>query len=128
MAAEWTTLASLPQSSLAQRYVSGVIQTSLQLTVTVRYDPVVVTFLKYNLVMSSEWSTLDSLPHSPLAQKYVSSVIQTSLEITVTLTRDPDLELYVLYVIHKQNWVISAESSTLDSLPHSTPAQRYLSG
>jgi hypothetical protein len=98
-------------SSLAQRYVSGVIQTALQLTVTVRYDPDVVTFLKQNWFMSAEWCTLDSLTHSSLAQKYVSGDIQTSLEITVTVTCDlelpvtvicfPELDLYVLYVILK---------------------------
>jgi hypothetical protein len=47
-------------SSLAQSYVSGVIQTSLELTVTVIFDPE-LDFLKLNWVMSAEWNTLDSL-------------------------------------------------------------------
>jgi hypothetical protein len=48
-------------SSLAQRYVYGVIETSLQLTVTVIFIPE-LEFLKQNLFMSAEWSTRDSLP------------------------------------------------------------------
>jgi hypothetical protein len=48
---------------------------------------------------------------SYLAQRFVSEVIQTSLELPVTVTCDP--ELYFI----KQNWVMSAEWSTLDSLP-----------
>jgi hypothetical protein len=52
-------------SSLAQGYVSGVIQISLQLTVTVIYDPE-LDFLKQNWVMTAEWSTLDSLRPIPL--------------------------------------------------------------
>jgi hypothetical protein len=59
--------------------------------------------------MSAEWSTLDSLPHSSLAQRYVSEVIQTSLELTVTLISDPELDLYMLYAILKQNWLMPAE-------------------
>jgi hypothetical protein len=47
-------------SSLAQRYVSGLIQTYLELTVTVIYDPE-LEFLKENWVMSAGWSTLDSI-------------------------------------------------------------------
>jgi hypothetical protein len=47
-------------SFLAQRYVSGVIQTYTELTVTVICDPE-LDFLKENWVMSAEWSTLDSL-------------------------------------------------------------------
>jgi hypothetical protein len=39
MSAEWSTLDSLPHSFLAQRYVSEVIQTSLELPVTVSCDP-----------------------------------------------------------------------------------------
>jgi hypothetical protein len=46
MSSEWSTPDSLPHSPLAQRYVSGVIQTSLQLTFTVKNDPEVVTILK----------------------------------------------------------------------------------
>jgi hypothetical protein len=61
MSAEWSTLDSLPHSSLAQRYVSGVIQTSLQLTVTVTSDTE-LDFLKENGVISAEWGTRDSLP------------------------------------------------------------------
>jgi hypothetical protein len=75
--------------------VSGVIQTSLQLTVTVRYDPEVVIFLKENWVMSAESSTLDSLPHFPLAQRYESRVILTSLEITVTVTWELEIPVTV---------------------------------
>jgi hypothetical protein len=47
-------------SSLAQRYVSEVIQISLKLTVTFIYDPE-LDFLKKNWVMCAEWNTLDSL-------------------------------------------------------------------
>jgi hypothetical protein len=97
-------------SSLAQRYVSGVIQTSLELTVSVTFDPE-LDFLKQNWVMSTEWSTLDSPPHSSLAQRYVSAVIQTSLQLTLTVTCDSELDFL------KQNWVMSTEWSTLDSLP-----------
>jgi hypothetical protein len=57
-------------SSLAQRYVSRVIQTTLQLTFRVTYDPE-LDFLKQNWVMSAEWSKFDSLPQSSLAQRYV---------------------------------------------------------
>jgi hypothetical protein len=112
--------------------VSGLIQTSLEITVAVTCDlvlPVTVicdpeldlyllyVILKQYWVISADWSTLDSLPHSSLAQRYVSEVIQTSLELPVTGTCHPDLELYVLYVILKENWVMSAEWSTRDSLP-----------
>jgi hypothetical protein len=97
-------------SSLAQRYVSGVIQTFLQLTVTVIYDPE-LDFLKQNWVMSPEWSTRDSIPHSSLAQRYVSVVIKPSLELIFTFTCDMELDFF------KQNWVISAEWITRDSLP-----------
>jgi hypothetical protein len=45
-------------SSVGQRYVSGVIQTSLELKVTVKYDPE-LDFLKQNWVMSAEWDKLD---------------------------------------------------------------------
>jgi hypothetical protein len=45
-------LTHLVPSSLAQRYLSGIIQTSLQLTVTDKYDPE-LDFLKQNWVMSS---------------------------------------------------------------------------
>jgi hypothetical protein len=47
-------------SSPAQRYVSGVIQTYMELTVTVIYDPE-LDFLKENWDMSAERSTHDSL-------------------------------------------------------------------
>jgi hypothetical protein len=39
MSAEWSTLDSLSHSSLAQRYVPEVIETSLELPVTVTCDP-----------------------------------------------------------------------------------------
>jgi hypothetical protein len=112
--------------------VSGVIQTSLEIIVAVTCDmelPVTVVcdpeldlymlyvILKQYWVISADWSTLDSIPHSSLAQTYVSEVIQTSLELPVTVTCDSDLDLYVLYVILKQHWVMSAEWSTRDSLP-----------
>jgi hypothetical protein len=64
----------------AQRYVSRVIQTSLELTHTVICDPE-LDFLKQNWFMSAEWSTLDSLPHSFLAQRYVSGEISDSSAI-----------------------------------------------
>jgi hypothetical protein len=108
MPAEWSTLESLPHSFLSQRYVSGVIQTSLQLTFRVTSDPE-LEFLTQNCVISAEWSTLESLPHSSLAQRYVSGVIQTSLQLTVTVTCDPELDYL------KQNWFRSAEWGTLDS-------------
>jgi hypothetical protein len=78
-------------SSLALSDVSGVIQTSLELTVTVTCDPE-LNFLKQNGVMSAEWSTLDSLPNSSLAQRYVSGVIQSSLQLTFTFIYDPELD------------------------------------
>jgi hypothetical protein len=132
MSAEWCTLDQIPHFNLAQRYVSGDIQTSLEITVTVTFDmelPVTVIcdrelylYLLYEIlkeywVISADWSTLDSHPHSSLAQSYVSEGIQTSLELQVTFTCDAELELYVLYLILKQNWVMSARWSTLDSLP-----------
>jgi hypothetical protein len=61
MPEEWSTRDSLPHSSLAQSYVSGVIKTSLELTVSVTFDPD-LDFLKQNCVMSAEWSIRDSLP------------------------------------------------------------------
>jgi hypothetical protein len=48
-------------SSRAQTYVSGLIQTFLELTVTVTSDSELV-FLKQNWVMSAEWSSRYSLP------------------------------------------------------------------
>jgi hypothetical protein len=47
-------------SSLAQRYVSRVIETSLQLTVAVIYEPE-PDILEQNWVMSAECFTLDSI-------------------------------------------------------------------
>jgi hypothetical protein len=47
-------------SFLAQRYVSGVIQKFLELTITIKYDPE-LDFLKQNWVMSAERDTFDSL-------------------------------------------------------------------
>jgi hypothetical protein len=96
-------------SSLPQRYVSGVLQTSLELTVTVTFYQE-LDFLKQNWVISAEWSTLDSPPHSSLAPRHVSGLIQTSLQLTITVICDPELDLL------KENWVMSAEWSTLDSL------------
>jgi hypothetical protein len=63
-------------SSLAQRYVSGLIQTFRKLTFTVTCDPE-LDFLKQNWVMSADWSTRVSIPHSSLAQRYFSGIIQT---------------------------------------------------
>jgi hypothetical protein len=57
-------------SSLAQTYVSGVIQTFLQLTITVTCVKD-LDFLKQNWVMSAEWSTFDSIP-----QLFLSSLAQ----------------------------------------------------
>jgi hypothetical protein len=61
MSAEWSTLDSLPHSSLAQRYVSEVIETSLELPVTFT-SYMELDFLKQNLFMSAEWGKPDSLP------------------------------------------------------------------
>jgi hypothetical protein len=64
MSAEWSTLDSLPPfppSSLAQSYVSVIIEKSMQLTVTITCDPE-LDFLKQNRVMYAEWSILDSIP------------------------------------------------------------------
>jgi hypothetical protein len=97
-------------SALSQRYLSGVIQTSLQLTVTDICDPE-LDFIKQNWVMSAEWKHLTHFLPSSLAQRYVSGVITTSLQLTVTDIFDPEHEFI------KQNCVISAEWSTLDSLP-----------
>jgi hypothetical protein len=104
-------------SSPAQSDVSVVIQTSLELTVTVTCDPE-LDFLKQNWVMSAEWSTLDSLFHSTLAQRYVSGVIQTFRKLTFTVTCDSEHDFL------KQKWVMSAKWSTRDSIPHSSLAQR----
>jgi hypothetical protein len=60
MSAEWSTLDSFPHSPLAERYVSGLIPTSLQLTVTVICDTE-LHFLKQNWVIFAEWSKLESL-------------------------------------------------------------------
>jgi hypothetical protein len=102
-------------SSLAQRYVSVVIQTSLQLTITVISDPELV-FLKQNWVTSADWSTLDSiLPFLCCTEicvqvnKDISGIVR--LQLTTTVTFDPELDLL------KQNWVMSAEGSTRDSFP-----------
>jgi hypothetical protein len=62
-------------SFLAQRYVSRVIQTSLQITVTVKFDPE-LDFPKQKWVMSEEWSTLDSLRPFLSCQRYLSGVIK----------------------------------------------------
>jgi hypothetical protein len=51
----------------------------------------------------------------------VTGVILASLELTFTVTCDPELDFL------KQNWVMSAECSKLDSLPHSSLAQRCVS-
>jgi hypothetical protein len=116
MSAEWSTLDSLPPflpSSPAHSNVSGVIETSLQLTFALIYDPE-LDFIKQNWDMSAAWSTLDSLPPflpSSLEQRYVSGLIERSLQLTVTVTCDPELDFL------KQNWVMSPEWSTLDSLP-----------
>jgi hypothetical protein len=77
-------------SSLAQRYVSAVIETYLQLTVTVKYDPE-LDFLKQNWVMSEEWGTLDSLRPFLACTEICVRLIQTSLQLTVTVTYNPEL-------------------------------------
>jgi FPC/CPF motif-containing protein YcgG len=74
MSAEWSTLDSLSHSSLAERYISGVIETTMQLTFMVTFDPE-LDFLKQNRFMSAVWSTLASLPPFSLAQRYESVVI-----------------------------------------------------
>jgi hypothetical protein len=89
-------------SSLAQRYVSGLIQTFRKLTLTVTCDPE-LDFLKQNWVMTAEWSTPDSIPYSSLARRFFSGIIHTFLELTVTITCDLELDFL------KQNWDISAE-------------------
>jgi hypothetical protein len=60
--------------------------------------------------MSAECSTRDSHLQSSLAQRYVSEIIQKPLELTVTVTCDTALDFL------KQNFVMSAECSRLDSL------------
>jgi hypothetical protein len=94
---------------VAQIYVSGVIQTSLELTFTVTYDPE-LDFLKENCVMSADWRTRDSLPPFLSCTEICVHVIKTSLQLTVTLICDPELDFL------KQKWVMSSERSTLDSL------------
>jgi hypothetical protein len=48
-------------SSVAQRYVSSVIQTSLQLRATDICDQELY-FIKQNWLMAAGWNSLDSLP------------------------------------------------------------------
>jgi hypothetical protein len=74
--------------------VSGVINASLEITVTLKFDPE-HEFFKQNSVMSAEGSTRDSLPNSSLGQRYVSGVIQTSLQLTVTLRYDPEVVIFL---------------------------------
>jgi hypothetical protein len=97
-------------SSVAQRYVSRVIQTSLELTVTVKFDPE-LDFLKQNLVMSAEWVTRDSLPHFLSCTEIFVRGCRDVAGIRVTVTCNPELEFL------NQNWVISAELSRPYSLP-----------
>jgi hypothetical protein len=101
--------------------VSGILQTSLELTVTVTYDPE-LDFLKENWVMSADWSTRDSLPPFLSCTEICVRNIHTSMQLTVTFTCDPELDFL------KQNWVISAEWGKLDSLPYASLAQIYVSG
>jgi hypothetical protein len=108
-------------SPLAQRYVSGIIQTSLQLTVTVTCDPELY-LLKQNWVIPAEWSKRDSLPHSSLAQRYVSGVIQKSLELSVTVTCDTELAFSNRIGLCLQSGV------HLSYFVPSFLAQRYVSG
>jgi hypothetical protein len=89
--------------------VSDVIYISLELTITVIYDPE-LDFLKQNWFMSVEWGTRNSLPPFLPCTEICVVVIETSLELTISVTCDPELEFL------KENWVISAEWSTLDSL------------
>jgi hypothetical protein len=96
-------------------------QMSLQLRVTVRCGPEVMTFLKHNWVKSAEWSNIDSLPDSSLKQRYVSGVIQKSLELTVTFS-------YELKLTFSNRTVLCLQSGV--HLTHSVPsslAQRYVS-
>jgi hypothetical protein len=102
-------LAHFFHSSLAERYISGVIQTTMQLTFTVTFDPE-LDFLKVNRIICLQCGV--HLPHfltSSLAQRYVSGLLQTYLQLTVTVTYDAELDSL------KQNWVMSAEWITLDS-------------
>jgi hypothetical protein len=91
MSAEWIKIDSLPHSSLAETYVFGVIQTSLEITLTVTFDPE-LDFLKQNCVMYAEWSTLDS--HAPFlfCTEICVGLIQTTLQLTVTVTFIQELE------------------------------------
>jgi hypothetical protein len=87
--------------------VSGLIGSSLQLTVKVTYDPE-LDFLKQNWVISAEWSTIDSLPlflPSSLAQRNVSGVIETSLQLTFAFTCDQEL----IFLKKKLGYVCSVE-------------------
>jgi hypothetical protein len=101
-------------SSLSQKYVSGVIQKFLELKYTVTCDPE-LDFLKQNCVMSAEQNTHDSL--SPFlscteicvrGNTDISGIVRLQLRVTVTF--EPELDFL------KQNWFMSAEWSTLDSL------------
>jgi hypothetical protein len=97
-------------SSLAQRYVSGLIQTFLELTVTVIYDPE-LDFLKKKWIMSAELSTRDIIPAFLSCIEICVGEIQTYLQLIFTVTSDQKLDFL------KQNWVMSAEWGTCDSLP-----------
>jgi hypothetical protein len=96
-------------SPLAQRYVSGVIETSLQLIITVTVIRNLTFSNRTGLCLQSGVHVTHFLPSS-LAQRYVSVVIQTSLQLTITVTCDPELDFV------KQNSFMSAEWSTLASL------------
>jgi hypothetical protein len=102
-------LTDIPPSYLAQRYLFGVIQTSLQLTFTVSSDPDRDFSNRTGIFLQSVVHLTDFFPSS-LALRYGSRLIQTSLQLTVTVKFDPGLEFL------KQNWIMSAEWSTFDSL------------
>jgi hypothetical protein len=73
--------------------------------------------------MSAEWSTLDSLrPFLSCTEifvrdnKDISGIVR--LQLTITVTIDPEIDFL------KQNWLMSAEWRTLDSIRPFSLAQR----
>jgi hypothetical protein len=85
---EYTWLTS-PFASCTEICVR-VIQTSLQLTVTVTLIRNLTLSNRTGLCLRSGVNSTHFVPFS-LAQRYVSGVIQTSLELTVTVTYDRNL-------------------------------------
>jgi hypothetical protein len=70
-----------------------------------------LTFSNRNDLCLQSGVHLTHILPSFLAQRYGSGAIQKSMELTVRVAGDPELDF------HKENGVMSAERSTLDSLP-----------